>query len=106
MKKTYAIGQDKDGNSVELRRVDSSGSGMLRGSITLDLRDDCIYYTWRVDGADGRLLGSVSQPVSLRLVPPGSDPFDFAVQHAIEGITRHRQLRRRVFEVARWGWLE
>ena len=91
---------------VELRRTEGDIAGSAKAHIKLELRDDCVYYLWRIENPDGESLGSRGRPVSLRLVPSGGDPFEFAIRHAIEGLQRYRNGRRRVFDIERWGWTE
>src|SRR5262249_42052980 len=62
----------------------------FRGVAEFEARDDCIYYTWRMEADDGEFLGSVGRPVSLRTIPPDSDPFEIALTHALEGIRQYR----------------
>jgi len=90
---------------VEIQRLDKRPAKAVEGSITFELRADCVYYTWRVEDAAGKLLGSVSRGVTLRLVPAGFDPFDFALPHALESLKRYQILRRTAFEVKTWAWL-
>lgn len=75
------------------------------GRVCLELRPDCVYYTCRLEAKDGEFLGSVSRPVSLRVVPDGEDPLEFALSHAVEGVRRYRFGRERPFDVTRWEWL-
>src|SRR6516164_1623982 len=76
----------------------------FRGIIKLELRVDCVYYTWRLEAEDGEFLGYLARPVSKKIVPEGSDSFEFALAHAIEGIRRYRFGRVRPFEIQSWEW--
>jgi hypothetical protein len=53
---------------------------------------------------DGTFLGSVSRPVSSRVIPADTDPFEFALAHAIEGLRRYRINRVKAYEVEQWNW--
>jgi hypothetical protein len=76
----------------------------FRGAVELESRDDCVYSTWRIEAEDGEFLGSVSRPVSLRTIPPDSDPFEFALAHTLEGIRRYRFGRVRPFQIETCEW--
>jgi hypothetical protein len=77
----------------------------FRGEVELEQRDECVYYTWLLKTSDGEFLGSVSRPVSLRVVPSGEDPMEFALGHAVHGIQQHRFGREHPFEVTSWEWI-
>jgi hypothetical protein len=75
----------------------STPSEPFVGQITFDLHPECVYYEWRIKTKGGDW--GLSRPVSLRVVPNGADPFEYALQHAIEGLRRYRSNRKRVFEI-------
>jgi hypothetical protein len=58
---------------------DTSFTAMIK----LELRDDCVYYTWRAQDAENNFLGMVGRSVSLRGIPQGQDSFEFALAHAV-----------------------
>ena len=82
----------------------SSEPTEFRGKIEFELREDVVYYTWRIDSAGGDFLGSKSQPMSLRTIPRESDPFKLALVHAVESIKRYRVNRVHVFKVFGTQW--
>lgn len=92
----------------------ASVSGVLRhhrpgvafhGRINLDLRSDCVYYLWQIEADGGEFLSSLGRPVSLRVMPEGQDPFEFALAHAVEGIKRYRFGRSKPFDVQNLYWI-
>lgn len=85
-------------------RLDDAGSASFEAHIEFELRADSIYYRWRAQAPDGTLLASLSQPVSLRVVPSETDPFDYALAHAAESINRYRIHRSHVFRVNDVRW--
>ena len=97
--------------SLQTRRADVEGQFRsaerqqpFRGTIRFELRHDCVYYTWRLSAQDGTFAGQVSRPVSRRIIPEDSDPFEFALGHALEGLRRYRINRKRAYDVERWSW--
>jgi hypothetical protein len=74
------------------------------GRIRFEKGTGGIGYTWRLEDENGEFLSLVTRPVSLRVIPPGHDPFDYALTHAIEGIRRYRMGRQKVFTVEKWAW--
>jgi len=80
------------------------GERSFSARVDLERREDCIYYTWRAESAEGEFLGSISQPVSFRVVTRGTDPFEFALAHAAESIRRYRVNREYQFKVTDVEW--
>ena len=78
----------------------------FEGRVTFELKADCVYYTWRLETPNGKFLAEKSQPVSLRVIPSGQDPYRYALQHAIEGINSYRINRKKCFDVQRYEWEE
>ena len=74
------------------------------GTVRLERREACIYYTWALHDEEGQFLSYVGRPVSFRAIPRGQDAMEWALQHAIEGIRRYRMNRQRVFTVEDWRW--
>ena len=75
------------------------------GTIKFELRSDCIWYEWRMQSDTGEYMGSASRSVSLRVVPEGDDPFEYALEHATENIRRSRTDRRSAYEVTKSEWI-
>lgn len=78
--------------------------GDFSGEVLLESREDCVFYTWTIHRADGTFLGSVSRPVSFKVIPSDEDPFEYALNHAIVGINKYRMTRRKAFQVENWQW--
>lgn len=78
----------------------------FEGHATFELRADCVYYTWRLEEPNGKFLAQKSQPVSLRVIPAGQDPYSYALQHAVEGINSYRINRKKCFHVQHYEWKE
>lgn len=76
-----------------------------QGSIQFEHRQDCVYYTVRLEREDGSFVAGFSRPVSKRVIPAEVDVFEYALQHALEGIRRYRVDRRPTFTVETWKWL-
>lgn len=72
--------------------------------LRLELRKDCVYYTWRAQDEQDNFMGEVSRLVSLRIVPEGKEPFEFAFAHAVESIRRERSGRNKTFIVESSEW--
>ena len=70
------------------------------GSIQLEKREHQIFYTWKLETTHGEFLSSVSRPVSFRIIPDESDPFHFALEHAIKGINKYRVSRKASFQIS------
>ena len=67
------------------------------GTITFELRPDCICYGWSINTKEGIWLKGMS--VSLRVIPEDKEYFEFALQHSLEGLRRYRSNRQKVFDV-------
>ncbi len=52
------------------------------GTITFELRPDCICYGWSINTKEGIWLKGMS--VSLRVIPEDKEYFEFALQHSLE----------------------
>jgi len=76
----------------------------FRGTISFELREDCVYYLIQLESVDGKSLGERGYPVPFRTIPKSIDPYEFALNHAIEAIRRTRINRRKPFEVTSWNW--
>ncbi len=74
------------------------------GRIRFERIGDGINYKWHLEDEDGKFVGYRSRGVSVRVIPPGQDHFEYALAHAIEGIRRYRMGRQKVFTVERWDW--
>ena len=85
-------------------RLDAAGAPPFEAHIEFELRTDSIYYQWRAQAPDGTWLASLSQPVSLRVVPADTDPFAYALAHAAESINRYRIRREHAFQVNDVRW--
>jgi hypothetical protein len=85
-------------------RLDAPDALPFEAQIECERRNDNIYYTCRVQAPDGTMLAHFGSPVSLRVVPAGTDPFAHALAHAIEGINRYRICRIPVFRVNDVCW--
>jgi len=73
------------------------------GTVSFELRSDCIYYQWRIKTKAGEWLNAM--PVSFRTIPKDEDSFEFALNHSIEGLRRYRSNRQKLFDVENWTWL-
>jgi len=78
--------------------------GDFSGEVLLELREDCVYYTWTLNRVDGTFLSCVSRPVSFKVMPEGENPFEYALNHAIVGINKYRMTRKRAFQLKNWKW--
>lgn len=85
-------------------KLDSPDATRFEGKIELDLRDDSVYYVWKLHRPDGEFLGSKGQGVSFRIIPEDEDRFEFALRHAIESINRTRYSRKKSFKVEDYFW--
>ena len=47
--------------------------GEITGKIELELREDCVYYSWYVITGDGNAIAGKSLSVSLRIIPKNED---------------------------------
>src|SRR6185436_14130699 len=79
-------------------KVRGGKAAVFEGHITVELRNDSVYYTWKVQAPEGMFLGEKSQPVSLRAIPAGQEPLAFALEHAVAGINKYRVNRVPCFE--------
>lgn len=95
-----AAGNDRRADVVGQYR-DEDGQRPFHGTIGFELWDDCVSYVWHLLGENGTFLGQVGRAVSLRIVPKDSDPFEFALAHAIEGLRRYRINRMKAYDVER-----
>lgn len=91
--------------SVKGRYKRSGAEGQLRGEITFELREDCVYYIWRLKNEKGEFLGQKGFPLPFRVISPGSDPFGYALAHALEALRRYRINRSPVYEIDNWQWI-
>src|SRR5688572_13586678 len=66
------------------------------GTITLDERENSIYYTWNLFDRDGKSIGGKSLNVSFQQIPAGHDRFEFSEAHAMEGIKKYRIGRNKI----------
>ncbi len=76
----------------------------FNGEITFEARPDCIYYQWRIKTKDDECYKAM--PVSFRVIPKDIDSFEFALEHALEGLRRYRSNRQKLFDVEQWMWLD
>jgi len=76
----------------------------FHGTIQVEYRDECMYFGWRIHDEDGEFLGEHWRPVSLRVIPEGDDPFEYALSLALEGMRRYRIGRKRAFLVENVKW--
>lgn len=73
--------------------------GKFNGLITFEERKDCIYYSWSLRDENDKFLAAKSMAVFYQTIPEGEEKFEFALNHALENISRTRLGRERVFEV-------
>lgn len=73
------------------------------GTVTLDERENSIYYSWTLFDKDGKLLAGKSFNVAFRQIPVGHDRFEFSKAHAIEGIRKYRIGREKIVQELRAG---
>ena len=73
-------------------------TGSFTGTVTLDQRENSIYYTWNLRDNEGKSLGNKSMPVAFQQIPIGQDKFEFSKAHAIEGIRNYRIGREKIIQ--------
>lgn len=78
--------------------------GPFSGRIEFRKLTNQIIYEWRFVDANGKFLALRSAGVSAHVIPPASDPYDFALQHALEGIRRYRINRKHVYHSVKVHW--
>jgi hypothetical protein len=91
--------------SIGGRYKRTGAEGQLRGEITFELREDCVYYVWRLENEKGEFLCQKAFPVSFSVISPGTDPFEYALSHALEALRRNRINRSHVYEIDNWQWI-
>jgi len=74
------------------------------GIITLEERSDCIYFTWIAEDTDGNFLGSVSQPITYKIIPEGVDRFEYALNYTLNNVNTYRINRVKRFKVGSAVW--
>ena len=78
--------------------------GPFVGRIEFWKHVDGVAYQWRFVVVDGHFLALRGMGVSEHIIPLNSDPYEFALQHALEGIRRYRINRRRVYHQVTAHW--
>jgi hypothetical protein len=76
------------------------------GKLTFKKSEDSVVSSWHILSEDGKFLGFKTQGVHHNIIPEGVDDFDFALNHAIEGLRRYRLNRKRVYVPQSWEWKE
>jgi hypothetical protein len=71
------------------------------GTVTLDERDDSIYYSWTLLDEKGKSIAGKSLNVAFQQIPHGHDKFEFSKAHAIEGIKNFRIERQKIVQELR-----
>ena len=82
----------------------TESAGSFEGHVNFERRADGVYYTWHLSSPDGQFLGMRGRMVANQLLTGHADPFEFAVEHAIEGLRRLRINRRPAYRVIAWEW--
>jgi hypothetical protein len=68
----------------------------FKGTVTVDERENSIYYSWTLFDEDGKSIGAKSLNVAFQQIPVGHDRFEFTKAHAIEGIREFRIGREKI----------
>lgn len=82
---------------------DQSGA-QFHGRVIFERSPDSVYYTCRMKTNHGKWLCTVNRDVSFHVISAGQNVFDFALLHAIEGLSKYRINRKYLFNIERWEW--
>lgn len=73
-------------------------TGPFTGTLTIEERENLIYYTWNLRDNEGKLLAGKGMPVAFQQIPLGQDKFEFSMKHALEGIRKYRIGREKIIQ--------
>ena len=78
--------------------------GPFEGVITFEKRSDGIYYEARLEQPSSGHLATRGMLISTRRIPADRDAFQYAADHALEGLRRARINRKPAYRVSAWSW--
>ena len=78
--------------------------GLFEGLITFSKRPDGVYYWCRLEQPGSGHLATRGMLLSSHRIPHDIDPFEYAREHALEGLRRARINRKPAYKVTAWSW--